>query len=473
MSLRARLLIVTVALVAVGLLAASVATFHFTRSFLLDQVDEQLAASRPFAAQQLSERVGLGPPDTTVPLPPGIYPEYRGPNGTVVRGEPWGVSGGELPELPDPIPGLSSDATHPVTFTTKVGATLPLYRVMATPLSEGGTLLVAIPLTDVHATLRRLLRIEIAVGIVVLATTAALALWLVRLGLKPLRGIGDTAGSIAAGDLSQRVSPADERTEVGRLGLALNAMLTHIEAAFDERRASEERLRRFVADASHELRTPLTSIRGYAELFRRGAGTRPEDLEKSMARIEAEASRMGVLVDDLLLLARLDQGRPLERESVDLGAIAGEAADAARAVDPAVPIDVTVDGQVDLIGDGGRLRQVVDNLLDNARVHTPPGTSIHVRVQGEVDGVVLTVADEGPGLSPEASARVFERFYRGDPARSRQTGGAGLGLSIVAAIVDAHGGSVSVLRSSGDGADEGVAFQVRLPLDPPAEPSLG
>jgi two-component system, OmpR family, sensor kinase len=295
----------------------------------------------------------------------------------------------------------------------------------------------------------------------------------VRVGLRPLEGIGTTAGAIAAGDLSQRVAPADERTEVGRLGLSLNAMLIQIEAAFDERRASEDRLRRFVADASHELRTPLTSIRGYAELFRRGAGSRPEDLEKSMARIEAEASRMGVLVDDLLLLARLDQGRPLERDPVDLGAIATEAVDAARAVDPERPIDVAVEGRGAMVGDGGRLRQVVDNLLDNARVHTPEGTPIHVRVRGEDDGVVLTVTDEGPGLSAEAAARVFERFYRGDPARSRQTGGAGLGLSIVSAIVDAHGGSVAALENNGEETSAGATFRVRLPLVPPPEPSLG
>jgi two-component system OmpR family sensor kinase len=466
MSLRARLLAVTVALVAVGLVVASIATFHFTRSFLIDQVDEQLAASRPFAARALSEPADFGPPpEATVALPLGAYAEYRAPDGSVVRGKPLGYPTDQLPELPTQLSELGTDPTQPVTFTTAVGAGLPLYRVMATPLPEGGTLLVASPLTEVQSTLRRLVRIEVAVGIVVLATAAGLALWLVRLGLKPLAGIGETAGSIAAGDLSQRVAPADERTEVGRLGLALNAMLAQIERAFQERQASEERLRRFVADASHELRTPLTSIRGYAELFRRGAGARPEDLEKSMARIETEASRMGILVDDLLLLARLDQGRPLEREPVDLGALANDAADAARAIDPSRPIDVTIDAPAELIGDAGRLRQVIDNLLDNARVHTAEGTPVHVRVGSDEDGVVLAVSDEGHGLSPESRARVFERFYRGDPARSRHTGGAGLGLSIVSAIVDAHGGSVSV--PEGEEGVAGATFVVRLPLVPP------
>jgi two-component system OmpR family sensor kinase len=283
--------------------------------------------------------------------------------------------------------------------------------------------------------------------------------WLVRRGLRPLEEMGVTAGAIAAGDLTRRVEPTDERTEVGRLGLALNEMLAQIEAAFEERRASEARLRRFVADASHELRTPLTSIRGYAELFRRGADTRPEDLAKSMRRIEAEAARLGVLVDDLLLLARLDQGRPLEREPVDLARIAEDAADSARAIDGTRLLTLVVEGPARVLGDEGRLRQVVDNLLDNARVHTPAGTPVQMKVDREGQDVVLSVADEGPGVQPDVAPRVFERFYRGDPARSRRTGGVGLGLSIVSAIVEAHGGKVMCESSNG----AGTTFEVRLP----------
>jgi two-component system OmpR family sensor kinase len=236
-------------------------------------------------------------------------------------------------------------------------------------------------------------------------------------------------------------------------------MLAQIEAAFEERRASESRLRRFVADASHELRTPLTSIRGYAELFRRGADTRPEDLEKSMARIEAEAARMGVLVDDLLLLARLDQGRPIEQEVVDLAAVARDAVEGARAIEPERPITVDADGPAEVIGDEGRLRQVIDNLLDNTRVHTPVTTPVEVRVRTEADTVILSVHDHGPGLSAEATAKVFERFYRGDPGRSRSTGGAGLGLSIAAAIVESHGGTIDVSSPE----EGGASFVVRLP----------
>ncbi|TMK62137.1 MAG: HAMP domain-containing histidine kinase, partial [Actinobacteria bacterium] len=227
------------------------------------------------------------------------------------------------------------------------------------------------------------------------------------------------------------------------------------------------RLRRFVADASHELRTPLTSIRGYAELFRRGADSRPEDLAKSMQRIEAEAARMGVLVDDLLLLARLDQGRPLEREPLDLARIVEDAVDSARAVEPDRPIDLEVRGPASVLGDAGRMRQTVDNLLDNARVHTPASSPVRVTVGPDGEAVLLTVADEGPGLPSEVVDRAFERFYRGDPSRSRSMGGAGLGLSIVAAIVEAHGGTVTVRSEEGAGA----TFEVRLPAsgDPAPE----
>jgi two-component system OmpR family sensor kinase len=475
MSLRARLLAVTVTLVAVGLVVANLATFHFTRSFLEDRLDEQLFSARPFAAQALAEGE-FGPPQPGITLPPGTYAEYRGPDGTVIRQRTFGYGGQAPPAVPIALPPNARGlvGTEPVTFTTPSADDAPRYRVMATTLSNGGTLLVAIPLTEVASTLRRLVRIEVLVGIVVLATAAVLALWLVRLGLKPLEGIGETAGAIAAGDLTRRVSPAEERTEVGRLGLALNSMLTQIEAAFEERRATEDRLRRFVADASHELRTPLTSIRGYAELFRRGAGSNPEDLAKSMSRIEAEAGRMGILVDDLLLLARLDQGRPLEREPVDLGAVAAEAVEAARVIEPDRPIDLELRPEVAAMsGDRDRLRHVVDNLIENARVHTASGSPIHISVVVSEDVIVLTVRDEGEGLSTEVETRVFERFFRGDPARSRDTGGAGLGLSIVAAIVKAHGGTVTARNADPDergvkprgDSGRGAVFEVRLPLD--------
>ena len=471
MPLRLKLLVGVIVLVFAGLAVSNVATYTSLRSFLQKRVDQQLTAAEDPVKHSLSEgdRFGtpLGPPGSSQ-FPPGTYGEVRDSSGTVLDHVTF-TYGGTVP----PGPSLPSTLTAragapPDVFTTGAVAGPTRYRVLvdAVTLVRGtqqapGTLIVAIPLTDVEETLSRLRLIEGIVSAAVLIALGFFSWWLVRRGLRPLESIGDTAGAIAAGDLTRRVEPATERTEIGRLGLALNSMLAQIEAAFEERRASEERLRRFVADASHELRTPLTSIRGYSELFRRGAGARPEDLAKSMQRIEAEASRMGVLVDDLLLLARLDQGRPLEREPVDLAKVVIEAVEGARAIDPGRPIDLRLDGTPTVVGDEGRLRQVLDNLLDNARVHTPEGTPVWVGVSTDQDHVVLSVADDGPGLSSEVADRAFERFYRGDPARSRGAGGAGLGLSIVTAIVEAHGGSVTT--RSGNGA--GAVFEIRLPVD--------
>jgi two-component system OmpR family sensor kinase len=238
-------------------------------------------------------------------------------------------------------------------------------------------------------------------------------------------------------------------------------MLTQIEGAFAERRASEDRLRRFLADASHELRTPLTSIRGYAELFRRGASQREEDLTKSMRRIEDEAARMGLMVEDLLLLARLDQDRPLEREPVDLTTVAADAVADARAANPDREISLEATAPVEVRGDEARLRQVAGNLLANALDHTPPGTAVTVRAAANGDHAVLEVADRGPGLSGEQAERAFEPFFRSDPSRDRTTGGAGLGLAIVAAIAKAHGGAVELRETPGGGA----TFEVSIPTD--------
>ena len=285
----------------------------------------------------------------------------------------------------------------------------------------------------------------------VLVAIALLGLWVVRLGLRPLAEIEQTAGAIAAGDLSRRVERADERTEVGRLGLALNAMLSQIESAFRAREASERKLRRFVADASHELRTPLTAVRAYAELFTRGADKRPDDLARAMTGISRESERMSLLVDDLLLLARLDEGRPLERKDVELERVVGDAVETARTVEPDRPIELHAEHAV-VIGDRDRLRQVVDNLLGNVRAHTPAGAPVEVSVaSGE-----RRRRDRGQGLragdeAQEDVARVFERFYRADASRSRASGGVGLGLSIVAAVAEAHGGTASASSEPGAG----------------------
>ena len=293
----------------------------------------------------------------------------------------------------------------------------------------------------------------------VLAAIGGLGLWVVRLGLRPLAAIGDTAAAIASGDLSQRVERAEPRTEVGRLGIALNAMLAQIESSLRALEASERKLRRFVADASHELRTPLAAVRAYAELFERGAGTRPDDLARSMRGIERESARMSVLVDDLLLLARLDEGRPLEREPVELGALVGEAVETAHAVEPDRPVSLEAESLV-VLGDRVRLRQVIDNLLANVRAHTPAGAPVQVVLSRAGANARLTVTDSGPGLDAEQAEHVFERFYRADPSRTRASGGAGLGLSIVAAVAAAHGGSARAESEPGGGA----TFIVELPL---------
>ncbi|MBI4729765.1 MAG: HAMP domain-containing histidine kinase [Acidobacteria bacterium] len=473
MSLRARLLVGLVALAAAGLLIADAATYVSLRSFLSRRVDQQLEAARiPVGRALVSEvrgELGLGirrPRVGGPPLPLGAYGELRNASGGVLATVSFDVG-----ETASPPPDLRNAAAPggPRTFTTGAadGSSLR-YRVLATPLpGDRGVLFVAIPLREVSQTLGRLVLVEGAVTAVVLAGLAALAWWVVRLGLRPLEEIGSTAGAIAAGDLSRRVELADERTEVGRLGVSLNAMLGRIEEAFGKQKASEERLRRFLSDASHELRTPLTSIRGYAELFRRGASDRAEDLAMVMRRIEDEAARMGVLVDDLLLLARIDEGRPLQRAPVDLAAVAADAAADARVVDPGREIALESSGPVIVTGDEVRLRQVAGNLLSNAVTHTPAGTPVEVRVAIEGAGAVLEVTDHGPGLAPGEAERVFDRFYRSEPGRARDegAGGAGLGLSIAAAIAEAHGGRIEVRTAPG----EGTCFRVSLPLAAPEE----
>ncbi|WP_338205386.1 HAMP domain-containing sensor histidine kinase [Candidatus Nephthysia bennettiae] len=323
-----------------------------------------------------------------------------------------------------------------------------------------GVLVIAIPLTEVDSTLGQLVVLEVSIGAAVLAGMALLAGLVVRVGLRPLERMGHTAAAIAAGDLSRRVEPATPRTEIGRLGVALNGMLTQIEAAFAERASSEQRLRRFVADASHELRTPLTSIRGYSELLRGGAARSPEDGALARRRIEEEAVRMSVLVDDMLLLARLDQGRPLERDPVDLQPIAEDAVADARAVAPERTVALSAPQTVSVTGDEMRLRQVVGNLVRNALVHTPAGTPVEIGLSTAGAMAILTVADHGRGLPAGTADRIFEPFFRADPGRSRDRGGSGLGLSIVAAVVAAHQGTARVSETAGGGA----TFSVELPL---------
>lgn len=461
-SLRARLLGITLALVAVGLVIAGAVTYSSLRSFLLERVDAQLETARRPASLAVTgtDRLGHGPPGGREPgfgeLPRGVVAAFYDLDG-MLRSDVLGPAK-SLPFRP----GANEYTADVAGYGT--------YRFVVSPATlrsdftgrQDGSFLVGIPLSDVTSTLSRLLWLELLVGLAVLAAVGGAGLWLVRVGLKPLTDIEHTAGAIAAGDLSQRIDHADSTTEVGRLGGALNTMLGTIEASFAEREESERRLRQFVADASHELQTPLTSVRGYAELFRRGAAERPEDLANAMHRIEAESQRMGLLVDDLLMLARLDQGRPMAREAVDLTTLVRELVGDARVVDPDRPMDVDAPDHVVITGDEQRIKQVVANLLSNARTHTPAGTPITVTVRMDGDVALVAVADRGHGMPADHAARVFERFFRADPSRTRASGGSGLGLSIVSAIVEAHGGTVTVETNPGDGA----TFTVRLPVTP-------
>jgi two-component system OmpR family sensor kinase len=328
---------------------------------------------------------------------------------------------------------------------------------------------VAAPLTGVDAAQRDLVRTLIAVGALVMAAMLAIAWLVIRQGLLPIERIAHTADQIAAGDLSHRAGVAHDDTEVGRLGAAFDAMLDEIERAFGEQRLaleavarSEERLRRFAADASHELRTPLTVIRGYSDLYRAGGLATPETLDGAMDRIGSESVRMSALVEDLLLLARLDEGRAIRQEPVDLARVVGDAVADLRAVEPSRPVGTAVEEHVGVTGDEDRLRQVVANLLANVRVHTTPTAPVEVflsAIPGE-GAAELRVVDHGPGIDPAAAPHVFDRFYRSDPGRSRERGGSGLGLSIVASIVHAHGGRLWHEPTPGGGA----TFGLRLAL---------
>jgi two-component system OmpR family sensor kinase len=459
LSLRARLLLAVVVLAAIGLVAANVATYSTLSTYLLDRTDSTL--------DQTAETLRRpGPGGGIRSAPPGTFVQVRSLDGDTVVAT---FSGATLPGASVPAPKLPGTVKPPalnrsqeaVRYFTVGGAHGgPEYRVRASiAQADEAMLLVASSLRDVNSTLHRLLAIELVVTALVLAAIAGLGLWLVRLGLRPLDAIGETASAIAAGDLSRRVVRAEERTEVGRLGLALNSMLARIESSFRAQEASERKLRRFVADASHELRTPLSAVRAYSELYDRGAAERPDDLERSMQGISRESERMSVLVEDLLLLARLDDGRPLEREPVELDEVVGEAVETAQAVDPDRAIELHAEPAT-VLGDRVRLRQIVDNLLANVRAHTPAGTPASVSVRRKNGSAEIAVTDAGPGLDEEHLEHLFERFYRADASRSRASGGVGLGLAIVAAVAEAHGGTASASSRPG----EGTTVAIALPL---------
>ncbi|MEQ7004686.1 HAMP domain-containing sensor histidine kinase [Actinopolymorpha sp. B17G11] len=488
-SLRLRLVVAVVVVTALGLTVVGGASVALLRQSLTNRVDNQLAELTPqwradlpplrrIAAFRLGQRV----------LPTDYRVTYLRPDGRPLTsvGQPPGASGGPaLPVLDQSA--VERRAGEP--FTVPDLAADGSWRVRAVPVRSGGAVAVARSLAVVHVPVERLIRIELAAGAIVLVLLGVAAAAVVRVGLSSLNRMEKTATAIAAGDLDRRVTGADPRTETGRLAYALNTMVERLSAALAQREESESRLRRFVADASHELRTPLTSIRGFAELYRRGGMPEHTDVAELMRRMEAEAIRMGTLVEDLLLLARLDRERPLDLAGLDLCVLARDAVHDVRVRDP--DRQVRLDGAVEtvrIVGDEHRLRQVVTNLVTNAVQHTPAGTPIRMfvgtgpsgslsdaaaRVEvpaaaagealpGGVPVAIFEVHDDGPGIPPDEAPYVFDRLYRGDSARSRGQNGSGLGLAITAAIVAAHHGRVELHTAPGHGA----RFRVVLPADP-------
>jgi two-component system OmpR family sensor kinase len=476
-SLRRRLVAGLLLLTALAIIAVGFAAVLLLRGYLVQRVDDQLA--------RLPIRFGAFPaagvpdqPQSDRQLPTPFYLARVDENGNVVSTAPATTEATTSP------PDVSSfTAEHVASLDgaiVEIPSTsgTPHYRALARPIGDGtgDSVVVAVSLSSVDSTVQRLALLISALGLVVLLLVGALGFLVVRAGLRPLEAVETTAEAIAAGDLTRRVPEGAPGTEVGRLSASLNGMLHQIETAFRGREASEARLRRFVADASHELRTPLTTIRGYAELFRQGAVTGPEEQARALDRIETESVRMGLLVDDLLLLARLDQQRALQRKVIDVDSLTAEAVEDARAGDPERTYVLTpAAGGAEVLADADRLHQVLANLLANVREHCPPGTKAEVRVStiqltqpagtAPRPWVQVDVTDHGPGLDPEQRARVFERFYRTDGARTR--GGSGLGLSIVQAVVEAHGGQVGVSSVLGSG----TTFSFRLPGS--TEPSTG
>jgi two-component system OmpR family sensor kinase len=459
MSLRRRLVLGLLVIGAV-LVVTNVTLAARYRSFLIDRVDRQLVdvASRPVFKDPRGPGRG-GPDERTLS-------EYFIATGDPSTGQLRTAPSAFADENESPPPLVAADlvararARAPEPFNAPAREGGGTWRLIAVDGGRFGLTVVGQSLTEIEATMDRMRSVQTVGTMAVLATLARVVWWVLRLGLHPIEDMAVSADAIPAGDQSRRVTHPSERTEAGRLGAAFNAMLERIQQAFREREASEERVRRFAADASHELRTPLTSIIGYAELYRAGALRTEEELTGAMGRMEQEGRRMAALVEDLLVLARLDQHRPPERRLVRLDELVATAVADARAVEPGRPVtsDIT---PVAVEGDDAQLRQVVGNLLANARVHTPPGTPVHVALRPSTDGgrAVLEVADEGPGMAPDVAAHVFDRFFRADVARGRSTGSSGLGLSIVQAVAAAHGGAVSVASEP----DHGTRFTVELP----------
>lgn len=495
-SLRGRLVAILLAVALAGMLVLAVGTFATQRAFLYDRVDTQLAEGfgavrgQILFAQQSEQNSCRGHlvagdfnppvPNTGGPsgasgslerggppgfsLPPGTYGAVLDRSGNVLAECVFGFDDSGNYLLPN-FSGVTLDAQARTLPTRGDGG--EEFRAAARTTPSGDQIVVAVPLSETRQTINRLIVVEVVVIAVVL-TILGLAAWLlVGIGLRPLDRMARTADAIAGGDLTHRVEPASEKSEIGRLGLALNRMLQRLEQAFGERETSERRLRQFLADASHELRTPLVSIRGYAELHRMGASNDPAEVDRSMQRIEQEATRMGVLVADMLALARLDETVEREHAEIDLGEIALGAVRDARVASPERSIELSSEGDLRVIGEADQLQQVIANLLRNATVHTPQDTAIEVAATRSGDEVRIDVRDHGPGLPPGDHRQLFQRFWRAERGRARGKDGSGLGLAIVAEIVAAHKGHVQARDADGGGA----VFSVWLPAATPAPPA--
>jgi two-component system OmpR family sensor kinase len=467
-SLRSRLVFGVVLLTALGYVASGIASQSLLRGYLQSQVDEQLTSLTSSTLSRVQEagiarEVQDGDDRGKGKGKPVGRPLQRIPTTTSItlldiNGNIVGALGGDLNVAPvtNYVAGLKSvDVLKYKNKPFTINVPGSDFRVLAVVLpNSAGTVVAAQSLAEPDKTVAKLQALYILIGLILLLIIALASRQVIRFGLRPLEDVEETAEEIASGNLSARMPVAAPGTEVGRLVTSLNSMLARIEGAFAVRTESEDKLRRFVADASHELRTPITAIRGFSELHRQGAVTGEKETKELIARIENESKRMGSLVEDLLLLARLDQAREMESKPVDINKLVDDAVQSARAAGPDYPVTLHApDTDVFTLGDELRIHQVVANLLANARTHTPAGTPITVTVSQSDDGVRIAVADQGPGLSREDQKRIFERFYRADSSRVRAKGeGSGLGLSIVDAVMRAHGGSVTVSSEQGKGA---------------------
>ena len=470
-SLRNRLILAAVFLASLAIIASDFAANTALRSYLISQVDNQLFSISSGSLERL-DRAGIAPQSE--------FEESRSPFRVLqpIRGVPTSTSltlldregnligqvGGELAGQNFGVTGLKVSQVEKYEnkpFTIEGEGRNPDVRALALVLPTGmGSVIAANSLEEVDKTLSQLRFLFFFLGLIAILLTALVSRWIIAISLRPLDKVEETAEAIAAGDLSARLPAAKPDTEVGRLTTSLNMMLSRIEQSFSVKVESENKLRRFVADASHELRTPLTAIRGFAELHRQGAVSGEEKTKELISRIEGESIRMSSLVEDLLLLARLDQAQELDFEPVDLNTLIVEVVASAKAAGPDHPIELNLpQEELFVLGDSRRIHQVVANLLANARTHTPLGTKINVTARQTLAEVIIEVADNGPGLSKSDQERIFERFFRADPARVRHSGeGSGLGLSIVDAVMKAHGGYVSVKSE----LDKGATFTLHF-----------